>query len=210
MITESTATEATNGANTEATAEGKTFLSADEAKGSETFLTEASNKEGAQPKEEARPKKTAAEYKLELPDGSDIGQEHLDKIAAYAAEQGLSNEQAQDILNFKAEAVTDYLESTQKMINERRQEWLEELRSDPEFGGQNLSRTKADAGRVIQRFATRGLVEALNASGLGDHKELIITLAKIGRAMSDDSLVAGQLTVVPQTKSPADRLYGGG
>jgi len=48
------------------------------------------------------------------------------------------------------------------------------------------------AARAVQHFGGQGLVEHLNASGLGNHPEMIKAFAKIGSMMGEDSFKGGR------------------
>src|SRR3972149_1235780 len=45
-------------------------------------------------------------YELKLPEGSQLDQARIDSLSAYAKEKGLSNEQAQAILDRESDAVS--------------------------------------------------------------------------------------------------------
>lgn len=162
----------------------------------------------AQVEETPEVQKTPADYKLTAPDGSNVSQERIDEIAAYAAERGLSEEQAQDIVKFEADAVSQFATQQQEKFKEMRGEWVEQLRKDPQYGGDNFTKTCEQAKRALNRFATKELKEYLNQTGFGDNNQLVITFARIGAQMSEDTLVTGAHMPASQSKSVEELFYG--
>lgn len=73
---------------------------------------------------------------------------------------------------------------------QRREAALEELRRDPEFGGDRLERTIAQARSAIARFGGQALAED---SAFGDDPRIVRLMARIGRAMGEDALARGEI-----------------
>lgn len=166
---------------------------------------------GAEPTAEATPApeaRDAASYKITAPEGSQVSQDRLDEIAAYAAERGLSDDQAQDIVQFEADAVGRERDFQAEQMKELRSTWIESLRQDPQYGGERFTKTCEEAKRALDKFATKELKEHLNRTGLGDNKELIITFARIGAQFSEDTLVTGAMMPKATSKSVAELFYG--
>lgn len=157
--------------------------------------------------------RTAESYELTVPEGASMDKATLDEIAAYAAERGLSDEVAQDLVKFRAEtaqsAQDKAVQANTESLKELRQQWRDSLQSDPQFGGDNMPKTVEQAKRALERFGSPELRKTLNDTGLGDHKDLIIAFARVGAQMAEDTLVTGSF-VAPQTqKSVAEKLYSG-
>lgn len=157
------------------------------------------------PTPEAR---TPESYKLSAPEGTSMGQETLDEIAAYAAERGLSDDVANDLVKFRAESSQQAEDANVQALTDLRQEWRDSLQADPQFGGDNMTKTVEQAKRALDKFGTPALKEALNATGLGDHKELIIAFARVGAQMAEDTLVTGSL-VAPQAQKTIEEVFYG-
>lgn len=167
-----------------------------------TTLTNA-----AEPAVEQKPV-TPEKYELVLPEGKQLDQGRLDKIAAYAKERGLSNEQAQEVVNREADAVSEYSAAQNAQFAETRKGWVDSLKTDKVYGGDNFNKTVEQARRALGRFAPKELIEVLNNTGFGDHKDLIITFARIGAQMADDTLITSQVKARPEKKSIEELLYG--
>lgn len=121
-------------------------------------------------------------YDLKLSEDSVLGKRALERIEAYAKEQGLSNEQAQAIVDGEAEAVA-------KFVDEQSNEWANQTKNDKEIGGEGFKKNVETAKRVIDKFGSDTLRKELNKTGYGNHPELIRLLSRIGKAMNEDELV---------------------
>jgi hypothetical protein len=140
------------------------------------------------PKEEEKPK-VPEKYELKLPEGSPLKAEHVEKVAAYAKAQGLSNEQAQAILERENGAVSSFVQEQNETIKTKMDSWVNEIKADKEIGGDAYDQTLSAAKRAVSRFATPEFIQSLNETGLGNHPELVRVFARIGKAMSDDHSV---------------------
>lgn len=165
----------------------------DEVKEPEKDEGDAGNKD-AEPKTEENKKeesKVPEKYELKLPENSPLEQGHIEKIAAYAREQGFSNEQAQQILERESQAVTDHLEGRYKEATEQAEQWVSELGNDKEIGGDQFKENVELGKRVIHRYGSDELREQLDATGLGNYPPLVRMLVKIGKQMAEDKLRLG-------------------
>lgn len=98
-----------------------------------------------------------------------------------AKELDLSQEAAQKLVNFQAQAIL-----------RERTAWAEASKADPEFGGDKLQENMAVAKKAIETFGTPGLTEMLNKTGLGNHPEVVRAFYRAGKAISDDTVVIGR------------------
>lgn len=149
--------------------------------------------------------KPPEKYELKAPEGVELDPGHVDKIASFAREQGLSQEVAQAILQRDAEFIKAANDQQQQAIEERRQEWVKALRSDQVYGGHNYDRTVELANSVIERFAPEGFVENLGI--LKDHDGFMKFLANIGKATKEDKLVGGTKPPAKDEKTYAQKWY---
>lgn len=177
--------------------EKKTALTADKVE--EVSEPESSSVDDKEGEEDAVPEK----YELTLPEGSQLTAQDVEKTTAIAKEWGLSNEEAQELLNVRHEAVSEYVNRANKEIGS----WLGKAKSDKEIGGDNFGKNAELAKRVVDRFGTEEFKKALNDTGLGNHPELVRIFAKIGRSISEDTLVHPGTKVVP-SKSMEEVFYG--
>lgn len=162
--------------------------------------SEAKAPEGEKPAE-AKPQPRAPEQYTEftVPDAlrtaDGEASPQLESFKAMAKELDLSQGDAQKLVDFQA-----------KHIVAARQQWTESAMSDPEYGGDKLDANMAIAKKAIDAFGTPELKAMLNATGIGNHPEIIRAFYRAGKAISDDSVVVGK-QAPSQPKSLADRLY---
>ncbi len=85
------------------------------------------------------------------------------------------------------------------------EQWAADVKADKEIGGDKLTANIGVAQRALETFGTPDLKEYLNASGLGNHPELIKVFVKVGKAMSEDGMVTGKES---GQRTAAEVLYG--
>jgi hypothetical protein len=172
-----------------------------EKKPEEVKAEESKDKKDEQPK-------VPEKYELKLPDGSPLDQKHIDKVAAFAKEKGLSNDAAQVILERESAAVQSFAETQRAALDARHNEWRQQAESDPVIGGEKLAETAELAKRALQRFGSEKLREELEVTRMGDHPEVLRMFAEIGRSMSNDKLIlAGAQKGSADKTDHADVLY---
>ncbi len=133
------------------------------------------------------------EYKLALPKDSLLDPSKVDEIVAYAKEQGLSNEAAQEILNNHSESVTAYKDSQDNEAKGIVASWLSDAENDKEIGGAEFKKNGELAKRVVDRFATPEFKSIMNDKTypFGNHPEVIRIFSRIGKLMGEDMLTTG-------------------
>lgn len=161
------------------------------------------------------PEKGPVEYELKLPENSVLDESALEKIAAYARANGLSNEAAQaqvELLNGEvASSQAAYLESIKPggaEWTQRVTEWEETARKDPEIGGtpEKFDASVNGAKKALRDFADPALTAFLHDSGLGSHPMVIRLLSKIAKATSEGSVIPSPAPNAVQ-RSDAEKLY---
>jgi flagellar biosynthesis GTPase FlhF len=165
----------------------------------------ASLEKKASDKKEAEKKPDS--YELKLPEGSKLSKADADEIAAYAKEQGLSQEQAQKQLERESKLVEVGEARSLEKLKEATGQWLEAAKTDKEIGGEAFPKNAELAKRVVTRFGTAEFKAELERTGLGNHPELVRTFVRIGQAMSDDQFIMPG-TQPNQQKDLATRFYG--
>lgn len=166
-------------------------------------------KPSAEPKPAQPPQKVVPEkYDLKLPEGSHLDAAHLEKVSSYAKDKGLSNEEAQAIIDRDNTNIASYADGQNAKLKERQAAWVADSQSDKEFGGEAFPQNAELAKRVIQRFGSDALKTALNDTGLGNHPELLRVFVRIGKAMSEDQLVLPKSEAGVSGKSMEEVFYG--
>lgn len=164
-------------------------------KGGDTLLT-STDDEGDAPKEaedgkgEEGPEKgelgKPEPYEIEAPEGYPITPENLKSLNAHFNELGLTKEQAEKALAYRAEQYAAFQASQQA----QRKSWITEIQADKEYGGEKFKETVADAKRALAQFDEGGTIRTLlEETGYGDNPAIIKVFAKVGRAMAEDKIV---------------------
>lgn len=164
---------------------------------------------------EAEKNKVPTEYKLSKPEKSLLSDEHVARIAAFAKEQGLTNDKAQALLNRESQVVADArtqvgVEADAKLA-ELQTNWIATAKDDKEIGGANFTQNAELSRRVLATFGTpefNAILEDPKQGRFGNHPELVRVFSRIGKAMSEDKLVnPGAQGEKGAGKSFADKFY---
>jgi hypothetical protein len=159
-----------------------------------------------EPKAEAP--KAPEQYEFKAPEGREFDSEVVKNFSEVARELNLTQDAAQKILDRMGPTLASRQESQVKAI---RGEWVASARSDQEFGGDKLAENLSTAKKALDTFGTSELRTLLNASGLGDHPEVIRFMYRAGKAISEDRIVTGSVGQAkngPKTFGDlADALY---
>lgn len=145
----------------------------------------AAGVEGQQP----APAEAPAVYEFAPIEGVPVAPPVIEAYTAAARELKLSPEAAQTVLQRVAPVIQNHHTA---MLNEAVKNWEAEVRADPEYGGDKLDATLANAQKVLKDFGDPGLAQLLQTSGLGNHPALVRTFAKIGAAFGGDSFIPGK------------------
>ncbi|HEJ7039356.1 TPA: peptidase [Serratia liquefaciens] len=140
-------------------------------------------------------------YEFAAPEGQELDANALSVFEPIAKELGLTQEQAQKLVDIYPQIQQQQADAWSKQIAD----WGEQVKADKEIGGDKFNASVGLAQRALDQFGNPELREYLNVSGLGNHPALVRFCAKVGKSMAEDSMVmpnnGGQL-------SAADVLYG--
>lgn len=146
-------------------------------------------------------------YDLQMPDGIELDQPLLDALGPVMAELQLSNGHAQML-------VDKYIEAQTASATQRQQEWAQTItkwgddaKADPEMGGAKWDATVAAATSAVSRFGTPELQQYLEASGAGNHPEVIRLMAKVGAMIGEDVPAVSDMPGKGATASTQEVLY---
>lgn len=174
----------------------------------QTLIDTAKAEQQADPKEGEQPQenKDAVTYELKVPEGFTLEDAQVETIKSFAKEHGLSNAQAQAVLEREAQATKSVAEAKETvlteqkaMLDERHGVWAKELQADKEFGGDQLAESGQLAYRAAEAWFGPELPKLLQEARLNHHPVFFKGLARIGKAMSAQSLV------LPNAQSGAKR-----
>lgn len=178
----------------------------------------ASAAEGDNPKQDSKDSKAdedkadGAPEKYEpftLPDGMEIDSEAMTEFQTIAKELNLSQEKAQKLVDLQTKREQATAEANQKAFENLVTGWLEDARNDKEIGGNKFDETVNVAKEAIEKFAPDAAKfrQMLSETGIGNHPEMIRYLAKVGEAISNDSIHLGRPGQSNTPKSAEQKLY---
>ena len=126
----------------------------------------------------------------EQPNGYDFGDDDgaLDDYREFAHQAGLTQDQAENVLNLYSDISED--EEAQRIKS------IEDLGLDSKINlqkewGKNYDGKIDMATRAFAQFSSPELKSIMNDTGLGNHPEMIRAFSKIGEMLGEDSLVVG-------------------
>lgn len=154
--------------------------------------------------EEAPVPLTAADIKL--PEGFEAPEEMLSSFAELLNDSNLSAaERAEKLVNLHAEAMKTASEKISEDWQKTREAWVDQVKNDPDIGGDKLEGSLADIAKLVDEFGGQEFRDVMDESGLGDHPVIVKFLHKIAKSFAEGKPVSG--TPSGGTKTIADRLY---
>lgn len=150
---------------------------------------------------------TPEKYDLKLKEGSKLDAKHLEKISAFAKAKGLSNEDAQALLDHDEENFSEISATQEEEVKKVKESWLPASQNDKEIGGESFKANVEIAKRVVSRYGSDEFKSFLETTGFGNHPEVIRVFLRLGKAMTEDQLVVSS-TPVGKKKSTEEILYG--
>lgn len=141
-----------------------------------------------------------ADYKFEAPEGVTLDEGDLAKFTEIAKELKLPQDQASKLVGLAIAREQARAEAFAKQV----ETWAAEVKADKELGSDEalaIARKAIDLGPPE-------LKELLNSTGMGNHPLVVKWCHAVGKALSEDKLVAGRDGGNAQPKTLEERLYG--
>jgi len=137
------------------------------------------------------------------PEGIEIDENLVAQANPIFKELGLSQEQAQKLVDFQSAQVKAQVDAFHERVNG----WKEASRSDPEIGGDKLDSNVAIANKVLFDAFSQPFVDELKQIGFLNHPEFIRGLSKLGNQFYTEDDPGGG-NAAGREKSRIERLYG--
>lgn len=143
-------------------------------------------------------------YELSIPEGALFDASDLEVMSAEAKAFGFSNDQAQALVNVRAEQT-----ATAKA------KWMADLTADKDLGGDHLPMTQQLARAGRDYLFPPGTPEHdlaktfFDKSALGNHPAFVRAMVRLGKQMAEDRPHTGGGHSPNAVKDPATVLYGG-
>lgn len=155
----------------------------------------------------ADPAKAATELALKVPDDSFLKPSEVEQIKSYAKEKGLTNDQAQELLNQRHDAIQEFVKDRQAENAQVQAQWLEQVKSDPEIGGEAFGQNVEIAKRALDKWASPEIRQYLEETQLGNNPNVVKFFVRIGKAMANDTLVVPGAQSGASGKTAEERMY---
>ena len=182
-----------------ATNEEQSETSTETTEAAATETTESTKSDAAETEgqEETEAAGAPEEYgTFDLPDDFDMNQDTLAEYHTFAKENNLTQEQAQRGVDM----VAQMKQAEMQQWVEQQKSWVEDAKADAEFGNDKFDESISVAVKARDSFGTSEFNEMLDSSGLGNHPEMIRFLHRVGKAISENSVVVGGTTTSQLTR----------
>jgi len=157
--------------------------------------------------EDAPARPSYGEFKL--PEGVTADADSLKPATELFAETGLSQDQAQKFIDLAMARETAAAHKSVQAFVDLQNQWVSEIKADPDIGGDRLKASLASANRAIDRLDVPGLREALNFTGAGNHPAIVKAFVRLGQMIAEDRFRPGHLARPQVPRSPAEVIYDG-
>lgn len=165
------------------------------------------NPNDPKPGEPAKPAEPAkaegAPEKYEFANANQYDAKVLEAFSESAKEANLTQDAAQKLLDKVAPALAARTDEQVKAVH---QQWIEETKADKELGGEKLNENLGIAKKALDQFGTPELKTFLETTGLGNNRDVIRFMYRVGKAISEDGFVSGNPSG-KSTVNPASVLY---
>ncbi|MBB3918428.1 hypothetical protein [Rhizobium fabae] len=146
-------------------------------------------------------------YTLTMPDGIAVDEELLGALGPDFRELGLTNGEAQKLADRFIAIQAGRAEARGNVWGETVSKWADDAKADSEIGGRRWDATVRDSRRFVNNMGTPALREYLEASGGGNHPELIRIFAKAGALIREDDPATGGAGGTGRPVDPAHVLF---
>lgn len=176
--------------------------------------TETKPTEGEKPKEGEKPAGAPEKYEdFKLPEGVELAPEAIAEVGTLFKEMGLSQAQAQKLVDFHTKTLQSTAEAVTKAPMDawmaQKATWKTEIKADPEIGGK-LGEVKARIGAMYDALGDAKLVSefksAMDLTGAGDNPAFIKLFNKLAERLGEGSPIIGN-TPKPKPGSAAQAMY---
>lgn len=158
---------------------------------------------------EARRAQAPAKYNdFTPPEGVELDAPVITEFQAVARDLGLSQEDAQAIVDRLAPVVAkNHVASVLGLARTASDEWIAKAAIDPEYGGDKFAENAAIAKKTFDLFGTPALAKFLKDSGMGNHPELVRWAFRIGQKIGPDDKFVGGTEASNRPKTAEESLW---
>jgi|TARA_R110000824_G_scaffold146356_3_gene315140 hypothetical protein len=141
-----------------------------------------------------------------LPEGVELSDAMLAEATPLLKELGATQEQAQALVDFQTQTLSDMAETQAQVWKDQINEWKASAETDAEYGKGKYDQSVMLARSAMREIGSPELTQVLEETGMGNHPEMIRVFYRIGKAIGEDTVSFGGGTQ-EGGKSLADRLF---
>lgn len=146
-------------------------------------------------------------YELKMPDGVELDAKLLEAVSPVFKDLFLTNAQAQALTDKFTEVMQQRATAQGETWATTIAGWADQAKADKDIGGDNWDTTVSTGLRAVNVLGTPALREYLNASGAGNHPEVIRLMAKVGAMIKEDNPASGGAEGNGKPVDPAHILF---
>lgn len=145
------------------------------------------------------------DYEFKIPEGYEQDAELTDAFKPVAKELGLSQDQAQGLVEkFGPQMLAKIGERQAAQWKDIQRTWANEFKNDPEYGGKNLEVSLGHVARA-RDFLGPDFTAAIKLTGGNNNPAILKALAKVGKALGEDEPGFGRPAA--KAKTALETLY---
>lgn len=136
--------------------------------------------------------------KLKLPEGFKADDPVFKQFGEIATKAKIAPESAQKLFDLYTSEVKKVSESAHDGFRQLNQQWQNEVKGDPEIGGDKLPAVLQTVSKAFDVYGAPGVKEALTLTGAGNNPAIVKTFYKMARALTEGGHVGGKPASEPR------------
>lgn len=130
---------------------------------------------------------------FKVPEGRELDAKVVDRATPIFRELGLSQDNAQKLVDFYNEVISEHNQTSADLVKSMREGWVKQINEDKEMGGK-LDTIKADLGRAYTHLPPdliKDFKAAMDLTGAGDHPAFVKAFWKLAQLVNEGTHVSG-------------------
>lgn len=115
-------------------------------------------------------------------------------------------QQAQALVDLQATVAQQASEAGSQAWTDMQDQWVNEVRNDPDVGGQRFDANIANIGKLIDEFGSDELRAVMDVTGAGNNVHVVKFLANVASRLTEGSQISGGNPTMTEA-SVADLMY---
>lgn len=145
-------------------------------------------------------------YELAMPKGWTLDEEGLAELTPIMRELGATNKQVQAVADVYVRRASAARERQIAAERETVKGWREELKNDPEVGGEKFNENLAGVKKMLIKFGNEEFYNYLDDSGLGNYPPFVRVMVRLSKELADDSFVQGSGAYADEPAAAAAKM----